>query len=422
MLSRLDGLFRPALFIQSYYLMNHLVWKLLRRHLNAWQLGGFFLSNLLGMIIVLLSVQCYTDVLPMFTQGDSFMKPTYLVVGKKVTAAQTLTGESPSFSTQEIERLAQQPFVKNVGRFVPALFDVYASVGSDQMGIRMGTDMFFEAIPDEYVDADLSRWHYEPGSDSVPVIVPRNYLNLYNFGFAKTKGLPVMSEGLVGMVKMNFRLRGTCGQKVMQGRVVAFSDRINTILVPQNFLEEMNVTLSPNRKPVSSRLILNVKNQADARIAAYLDDHNYEAEGNVADAGRMTFFLRLIIGIVVGVGLLICALSFYVLLLSIYLLLQKQTEKIDNLLLIGYTPSMVAKPFHLLSWGVNALVLLLTLGVVVFLRGYYLPLFEQIYPELGKSSFLPSMLLGVFLFLFVSLLNYWAIRRKVNNIWYIHRH
>lgn len=401
--------------------MNHLVWKLLHRHLNWWQMGGFFFANLFGMCIVLLSLQFYTDVLPVFTQGDSFMKPTYIVVGKKVTAAQTFRGESPSFSSKEIKELESQPFVKSVGRFVPALFDVYASVGGDLMGSGMGTDMFFEAIPDEYVDADLSRWQYWSGSDSLPVIVPRNYLNLYNFGFAKTKGLPVLSEGLVGMVNMKFDLRGTAGRKTMHGKVVAFSNRLNTILVPQKFLDEANAELSPDREPQSSRLILNVKNPADERIATYLESHKYEVEGDGADAGRMTFFLRMVVGIVLGVGLVICALSFYVLLLSIFLLLQKHTEKIDNLLLIGYSPLKVAMPFHLLSWGVNSGVLLLSIAAVAYLRSCYVPLLVLVYPQLETGSLLPACAAGIVLYFLVSLLNYFAIFRKVKNIWYIHR-
>ena len=41
-----------------------LVWKLLRRHVSVPQFAGFFFANLLGMLIVLLSVQFYYDVLP----------------------------------------------------------------------------------------------------------------------------------------------------------------------------------------------------------------------------------------------------------------------------------------------------------------------------------------------------------------------
>lgn len=44
--------------------MNRLVWKLLRQHISVGQLTGFFLANLFGMMIVLLSIQFYQDVLP----------------------------------------------------------------------------------------------------------------------------------------------------------------------------------------------------------------------------------------------------------------------------------------------------------------------------------------------------------------------
>ena len=57
--------------------MNRLVWKLLRQHISVGQLTGFFLANLFGMMIVLLSIQFYQDVLPIFTQGDSFMIRIY---------------------------------------------------------------------------------------------------------------------------------------------------------------------------------------------------------------------------------------------------------------------------------------------------------------------------------------------------------
>lgn len=66
--------------------MNRLVWKLLRQHISIGQLTGFFLANLFGMLIVLLSIQFYRDVLPVFTQGDSFMKKNYIIATKKISA------------------------------------------------------------------------------------------------------------------------------------------------------------------------------------------------------------------------------------------------------------------------------------------------------------------------------------------------
>ena len=57
-----------------------LVWKLMRRHISLGQLAGFFFANLCGMVIVLLSIQFYQDVAPLFKEGDSFMKKDCLTL------------------------------------------------------------------------------------------------------------------------------------------------------------------------------------------------------------------------------------------------------------------------------------------------------------------------------------------------------
>ena len=47
--------------------------------------------------------------------------------------------------------------------------------------------MFFESVPDEYVDVSLENWHFDEDARVIPIIIPRNYLNLYNFGFAQSR-------------------------------------------------------------------------------------------------------------------------------------------------------------------------------------------------------------------------------------------
>ena len=41
-----------------------LMWKLLRQHISKMQLVGFSVANLVGLTIVILAVQFYSDVLP----------------------------------------------------------------------------------------------------------------------------------------------------------------------------------------------------------------------------------------------------------------------------------------------------------------------------------------------------------------------
>ncbi|MDR0892136.1 MAG: ABC transporter permease [Mediterranea sp.] len=397
--------------------MNTLVWKLLRRHISIGQLAGFFLANLFGMMIVLLSAQFYKDVLPLFTEGDSFMKEDYIIATKKVSTLGSLAGGSNTFSPEEITELKQQPFTKAVGAFTPSKFKVSAGLGMRQAGIRLSTDMFFESVPDAFVDIKLDRWHFDPTSPTIPIIIPRNYLNLYNFGFAQSRGLPKLSEGLMGLIQMDIVLQGNGQIEQYKGSIVGFSNRLNTILVPQSFMEWANHNFAPDADPQPARLIVEVSNPADAAIATYFAQKGYETEGGKLDAGKTTYFLRLIVGIVLAVGLFISLLSFYILMLSIFLLLQKNTTKLENLLLIGYSPGKVALPYQLLTIGLNVAVLFLSIGLVAWLRGYYLDAIRPLFPQLTTGTLWVAISLGVLLFIVVSLINLLAIRRKVLSIW-----
>ena len=407
--------------------MNRLVNKLLRRHINAWQLAGFVLANLCGMAIVLTAVQFFSDLQPLLTGNDSFMRPGHLVITKRVSTLGTLSGTSTAFTDKEIADIEEQPFVQQTGRYTPALFSVFATIGGGSLPMRFSTDMFFEAVPDKFLDTDLKQWTYDPDKPDVPIILPRTYLNLYNFGFASSQGLPTVSEDLVGAITINLRLTGvqSPGHRMPSvllktGHVVAFSRRLNTILVPQAFMDDMNSQLAPGVEPQPSRLIVHVANPADERIAEYLEQKGYDTEAADADASRAASLMRMITTVVLGVGLLISILAFYVLLLSIFLLLQKHTEKIDNLLLIGYTPASVARPFHLLTIALNVVVFVGAIVAVILIRGWYLPLFGDLYARFEPTAFLPTLLIGLAILLLVCVINYVAITRKVKAIWHIH--
>ena len=134
------------------------------------------------------------------------------------------------------------------------------------------------------------------------------------------------------------------------------------------------------------------------------------------DTGKTTWFLKLIVGIVLTVGLLISALSFYILMLSIYLLLQKNTAKMQNLLLIGYTPARVVLPYQMLTVGLNLLVLVLSVGLVMGVRGYYLDVISKMFTQFEGGSLSVMLLVGSLLFVVVSVFNIWIISKKVNRL------
>ena len=395
----------------------NLVWKLLRRHISLPQLAGFFLANLLGMLIVLLSLQFYKDVKPVFSEEDGFIRPDYLILSKRISALNTIgLGSVSTFSEREMNELASQPFTKRVGAFTASQYKVSCSMGINGVA-QLGTDMFFESVPDAFVDVDLKRWHFSEEDDMVPIILPKTYLAIYNFGFAQSQKLPKISENIVGLVEMTIAMRGNGRNEFIKGKVIGFSTRLNTILVPESFIRWSNARYAPEAETEPSRIILEVNNPADDAIVNYLNEKGYEMEDDKLDAGRMTFFLRLVSGIVMLVGLLISLLSFYILMLSIYLLVEKNSDKMRTLLLIGYSPRGVALPYQLLTIGINAAVLLLATCVLCWLRTLYLQRLRAVFPQMTAGSIWPAILLGLALFAIISLANAIIIRRRTDRIW-----
>ena len=393
----------------------NLVWKLLRHHISIPQFTGFFFANLVGMLIVLLGFQFYRDVLPVFTSDDSFMKSDFLIVSKRVNMGSSLSGRDNNFTPDDLQELESQPFVSHMGRFTSSEYRVDAAMGVNGQPL-IKTELFFESVPDEFVDTPKDDWAYQTGSKEVPVILPRTYINMYNFGFAQARSLPKISDGLAGMIDFQISIQGNGRSDTYKGRVVGFSNRLNTILVPQTFMEWSNQTYAPQQQSSPSRVVIEVANPADERIMTFFEEKDYEVETDKLAAEKTTYFLRMIVSIVMIIGLVISILSFYILMLSIFLLVQKNTEKLQNLLLIGYSPARVARPYQTLTIVLNIAVVVLALVVVALVRGYYMDIIETIFPQIDPGSLLPSIALAILLLIVVSLLNILAIRHKVNSI------
>lgn len=397
--------------------MNNLIWKLLRQHISPLQLTGFFFANLFGMWVVMLGIQFYKDIIPVFTEEDSFINNNFLVVSKHITTVGTLSGRSNAFSTYDLADIRRQPFCKKAGAFTSSQYKVSAAMGM-KGSAPLNTEMFFEAVPDSFVEANAADWEYQPGNQEVPVILPRTYIALYNFGFAQSRNLPKVSDGLVGMIDMHIFINANGQHAQFKGKVLGFSSRLNTILVPQSFIDWSNATYEPGKTEDPSRIILEVNNPTDARIAQYMQQKGYDVEDNKLDAGKTTYFLRVVVSMVMLVGLLVSILSFYILMLSIYLLVQKNTQKLENLLLIGYSPTRVSRPYQLLTLGMNAGTLIIAFVLLLLVRGYYMHVITLIFPTVKASTMLPALATGGSIFILVSIVNIIAIRKKVMSIWH----
>ena len=394
--------------------MNNIIWKLLRQHISKGQLIGFAIANLIGLTIVLLAVQFYRDVRPVFNDEESFIRKDYLIITRTVTGAGALMGSSSEFSDDDISDLESQPWCRQVGKFLNSDFAVDARLGVGG-GHAMHTQFFFESIPDEFIDIDPDEWGFSPTRPVVPIIISRDYLSLYNFGFAATQGMPRISEGQAEMIPLEFTLSGNGVRDDMPGRIVGFSNRLNTVIVPQVFMEWANERYGTGDTIQPQRLIVEVNSPGDVKIEQYMDEHHYEVAGDKMSSSKANYFLTVISGIVIAVGIIISLLSFFVLMLSIYLLLQKNTQKLQDLLLLGYSPAQVSRPYIRLVVVLNAVVLVLAIILMLIGRLAYMDMIRAF--GVGGSGIGVAILVGLFIMGAITIGNIHAIRQKIASLW-----
>ena len=388
-----------------------LIWRLLRKHISLFELAIFFIVNLIGMTVIIGGVQLYSDVKPVMSGESRLIGSDYLVITRPV---ERVGSGGKRFSGDDIAALQAQEFIEDVGAFTSSQYEVYGSIMFG--GRKLSTMLFFESVPDDFIDILPKEWGYNDGNTMIPIILPRNYLNLYNFGFSSTQQLPQITEDVIKRVELGISLRGNGLIENYSGRVVGFSDRINTILVPEQFMTWANGRYGDGANEEATRLIIEVDNPADPELIAYIEGNCYEIENKPAESSKAMYILKVCVVIIVCIGVVFSLLSLIILTLSIYLLLQKNITKLENLVLIGYTPARVALPYNLLTLALNLSIWVISSVVVIIAQRLYIGYISQMAGcELTASPAVAIGVGGLFTALIIAF-NIFIINRKIREI------
>lgn len=368
-----------------------LLYKLLRQNISPLQVAVFLAVNLLGGLIVLLGVKAWCDYSTIVAAGGDALSSGMVVVNKELPASATISsllGKHPVFSDDEIAELEALPSVASVGRFVAARFEVGAVLTI--ASARMSTDIFLEAVPDEFITGNYTpvdgvsfNWSAGIGNDTVPVIIPRNYLNLYNFGYAASNGMPQISDSMLGYLPLRLVFRTATGKVSYNAVLCGLTDKFNTILVPWDFLHEANSLYAPGLKDKPSRLMLATNaGEFDESTLGFLSGKGYIIEGDSSPVRLQNMVFGLIY-IIIGVGGAFSLLAFILLVISIQLLIEKNRERIYTLYSIGYPVKVISGVYRLVVsiadvavWTVAATLATLIYPAVADVLRVVSPLFE----------------------------------------------
>lgn len=380
--------------------------KLLTQNRNIWQVLGAAIGAFIGLTLLLFSLQTWFDLRKILRESSE--GENYVILNKPVSLANTIFGKSV-FKPEEIKDIGNQPFAKSVASFSANRFKVSASSSA----INFYTELFFESIPREHLDIQDADFRWQEGQTEIPIIMSKDYLALYNFGFAVSQGLPQFTPSTIRKVSFDINIRGKGTEKTFTGRIIGFSNRINSILVPESFMTFANAQYGDQPDFGASRILVKVANPYDKNLGIYLNEHGYELSTGRLIGGKLGSILNATIAALAIIGVLLMLLSTLVFVLNYQLIISKSASDITLLRQIGYHPRDIARILRgsllrLLGviFAIVVLVLFLTrLSVVAWLE-------KQDF-NVTKGYDLPVMLVGLALMTTILVINVLNIKKHV---------
>lgn len=372
--------------------------RLLLREVSVWQLIIYSLGAFIGMLIVTVGFQFIQD-LKSCTGGKNVVETEEFIVLSPRVDGLSFSGNR-NILDKALEDLEGEKWVKTATRFTVADFNVTASL--EIAGYGMSTALFLEAVPPEFIDTVPAGWSFDPESEDpvVPIILPRDYLALYNFGFAASRGLPKIGENVLTRLPLYLSFSGNGQQRSFKARIAGFTSRLNTIAVPQEVIEWGNSVYGKGSEPSAGRIIAEITvPPTDKKVKDFIDSHQLEIGGDKMSENTVAVILEIILTAIVFIGIIIAGLAIALLFISIFLLLHKTRGVIYKLLCLGYCGSSLSRIYAMLFALVNCIVFMAVVVCVALVRQKFLYLLSQA----GLTSD-ASLLWGISLALGITLL------------------
>ena len=362
----------------------------------------------IGVLLLLLSIQLYININVLLKdknpRKDGF---DYIAVTKLITNENM--GGDHSFSAEEIDALKKAPTVEDATPLLANKFLVRAS-GSSMLPFT--TDLFLESIDNRFLDTVPESFTWQPGQNSVPIIISSDYLELYNTVFAPSKDLPQFSEKSISLVTVQLECYAADGRvKTFKANIAGLSDRINSVLVPQNFLVWANQQLGNNTAVNPSRVFIKTKDANNGSLLEFLQHNNYNINKDKTKFGRVKQVLQAIVSGLSGFGILVILLAMLLFSFYLQLMIAKSKQNLQLLLTLGYSPGWLSTTVAKRWVPVYSIIILIAVLITAIFQWYF-----QQYAMKGRDGLSPLLnwlvvLTALILLLLSVFINYRLVKK-----------
>lgn len=298
-------------------------------------LGYFGLGT--GVLLLLVSLQMFVNIRDLLKESSP-RKSGYDFISISKTITNDNMGKDNRFTEADINKLKAFPGIDGAAPLISNQFRVRATAGDI---IPFSTDLFLESINNDFIDTVPPNFTWQPGQAVVPIIFSSDFLEMYNV-FAPAQGLPQLSAKTLSSVNIILECSGPGGIQNFRGNIVALSDRINSILVPQSFMNWSNFHFSGDTSVRASRVFIKTRDANDPKLISFLDKQDYHLNKDKIKFSRIKSLLQNIVSSLGFFGILVIVLAMMLFSFYLQLMIAKSKDNLKLLLILGYSPKWLA--------------------------------------------------------------------------------
>jgi len=352
----------------------------------------------------------YINIQLMVTQGNIRKNGfDYVPVAKNLTPATVNQPGANLFNQQDIDELKKQPFIEDVAPLLANQFRIQLSAGSL---LSFETEFFIESLNKDFIDTVPPSFTWQEGQQIIPIIFSSDFLEIYTV-FSSGQSLPkIPRETAVGFSFL-VNCFGNGQQQQFIGRIVALSDRVNSVLVPESFLNWANKTFGPPKPTEASRVFIKTKDANDPKLLSFLDGKGYGINREQTILGRNKMLLQSVISGLGIFGLVVVILALMLFSFYLQLIIARSKDNLKLLLTLGYSPSWLSQKVSNRFLPVYILVVLIALALTQLMQWSFYHFIMHDKPQL--SPFIHWAVLGAAGILIVLSLftNYRLVRKQL---------
>ncbi|MDQ6756773.1 MAG: hypothetical protein M3004_07540 [Bacteroidota bacterium] len=365
----------------------------------------------IGMVLLLSSMQMFININNILQQnnprktGFDFISITKIITNENM-------GKNNTFKDVELNEIKQQPEVQDAAPLISNQFRVKASAGTI---IPFSTDLFLESIDDQFIDTVPPSFKWQPGQMDVPIIFSSDFLELYNV-FAPSQDLPQLSDKTISSVNIILECYGTNGIQTFRGSIVALTDRINSILVPQTFMNWSNQNFGGVSKVNPSRIYIKTKDANNPQLINFLDQKNYHLNKDKTKFGRVKKVLQNIVSALGIFGILVILLALMLFSFYLQLMIARSKDNLQLLLTLGYSPNWLSKTVAKTWIPVYVSVVIIAIAITEVLQYAFVKISFVERNDLPYFLHWSVLLVGILLLTLSVFTNYRLVKKELYSI------